>query len=129
MKITRILPKFLARTYQEEDLRRAEGRLEYHRVMARVFEERVAEGREELQRLEGRNSWMFQLVFLIVIVVIGYIAYTGIDVTSEYDDISKIRNQIFEDVIDPLAKKVLKHSSEYNLDEIIDSTISKYGDV
>ena len=72
---------------------------------------------------------MFQLVFLIVIVVIGYIAYTGIDVTSEYDDISKIRNQVFENVIDPLAKKVLKYSSESNLDEIIGSTISKYGDV
>ena len=71
---------------------------------------------------------MFQLVFLIVIVVIGYIAYTGIDVTSEYDDISKIRNQVFENVIDPLAKKVLKYSSESNLDEIIDSTITKYGD-
>ena len=72
---------------------------------------------------------MFQLVFLIVIVVIGYIAYTGIDVTSEYDDISKIRNQVFENVIDPLVKKVLKHSSESNLDEIINSTITKYGDV
>ena len=72
---------------------------------------------------------MFQLVFLIVIVVIGYIAYTGIDVTSEYDDISKIRNQVFENVSDPLAKKVLKYSSESNLDEIIGSTISKYGDV
>ena len=72
---------------------------------------------------------MFKIVFLIVIVVIGYIAYTGIDVTSEYDDVSKIRNQIFENVIDPLAKKVLKQSSESNLDEIINSTISKYGDV
>lgn len=72
---------------------------------------------------------MLKLAFLIVIVVIGYIAYSGINVTSEYEDISKIRNQVFENVIDPLAKKVLKHSSESNLDEIIDSTITKYGDV
>ena len=72
---------------------------------------------------------MLKTAFLIVIVVIGYIAYTGIDVASEYDDISKIRNQVFENVIDPLAKKVLKQSSESNLDEIIDSTITKYGDV
>jgi len=72
---------------------------------------------------------MFKLVFLIVVTVIVYIAYTGIDVTSEYDDMSKIRNQVFENVIDPLAKKVLKHSSESNLDEIIDSSITKYGDV
>ena len=71
---------------------------------------------------------MTKIIFLIAILVIGGVAYTGIDVTSEYDDISKIRNQIFENVIDPLAKKVLKYSSESNLDEIIDSTISKYGE-
>ncbi len=51
MKITRILPKFLAKTYQEEDLRRAETHLEYHRGMVRFFEDRVAEGRAELDRL------------------------------------------------------------------------------
>lgn len=51
MKITRILPKFLAKTYQEEDLRRAETHLQYHRGMVRVFEELVEEGREELERL------------------------------------------------------------------------------
>ena len=53
MKITRILPKFLAKTYQEEDLRRAEDKLEYHRVMVRVLQERVVEGHAELQRLRG----------------------------------------------------------------------------
>jgi len=52
MKITRILPKFLAKTYQEEDLRRAEISLQYHRGMVRVFEERVTEGRIELERLK-----------------------------------------------------------------------------
>ena len=51
MKITRIFPKFLAKAYQEEDLRRAEITLEYHRGLVRVFEERVAEGRAELERL------------------------------------------------------------------------------
>jgi hypothetical protein len=51
MKITRILPKFLAKSYQEEDLRRAETHLQYHKGMVRVFEERVAEGRDELDRL------------------------------------------------------------------------------
>jgi len=54
MKITRILPKFLARTFQEEDLRRAEINLEYHRGLVRVLEERVVEGREELERLNQR---------------------------------------------------------------------------
>jgi len=56
MKITRLLPKFLAKIYQEEDLRRAEISLQYHRGMVRVFEDRVAEGSEELQRLERRDS-------------------------------------------------------------------------
>jgi len=52
MKITRILPKFLAKTYQEESLRRAEDYLVYHRGMVRVFEEVVEEGRIELERLK-----------------------------------------------------------------------------
>jgi len=68
---------------------------------------------------------MFKIVFLILI-VIGFIAYTGIDVTSEYDSISKVRTQVFDDIIDPLTKKVLKYASESNFDEIIDTTITKY---
>ena len=55
MKITRILPKFLAKSYQEEDLRRAEIQLQYHKAMVRVFENRVSEGKEELERLKGYN--------------------------------------------------------------------------
>ena len=51
MKITRILPKFLAKTYQEESLRRTEIYLEYHRDLVRNLEYRVAEGRAELERL------------------------------------------------------------------------------
>ena len=51
MKITRILPKFLAKTYQEEDLRQAEITLEYHRDLVRNLEYRIAEGRAELDRL------------------------------------------------------------------------------
>ena len=55
MKITRFLPKFLAKAYQEEDLRRAETHLEYHKMMVRSLEYRVAEGREELERLRGQK--------------------------------------------------------------------------
>ena len=56
MKLTRILPKFLAKTYQQEDLRRTEIQLQYHQGMVRVLEERVSEGREELQRLERKSN-------------------------------------------------------------------------
>ncbi len=52
MKITKILPKFLAKSYQEEDLRRAEIQLQYHKEMVRVLEQRCSEGREELRRLK-----------------------------------------------------------------------------
>jgi len=51
MKLTRILPKFLAKAYQEEDLRRTEINLQYHMGMVRFFDERVTEGRAELDRL------------------------------------------------------------------------------
>ncbi len=57
MKITRILPKYLAKTYQQEDLRRTEIQLQYHRGMVRVFEERVQEGRIELERLRSGKDW------------------------------------------------------------------------
>jgi len=54
LKITQILPKFLAKSYQEEDLKRAEIHLEYHKGMVRVFQQRVSEGRKELHRLGGK---------------------------------------------------------------------------
>ena len=57
MKLTRILPKFLAKSYQEEDLRRAEIQLQYHKGMVRNLEYRVQEGKEELERLRGERNW------------------------------------------------------------------------
>ncbi len=71
---------------------------------------------------------MLKIVIFLIVIVIGYIAYTGISVDSEYDDISKVRDTVFENVIDPLTKKVLTYASESNLDEIFDSTVTNYGD-
>ena len=51
MKVTKILPKFLAKAYQEESLRRTEIYLEYHKDLVRNLEYRVAEGHAELDRL------------------------------------------------------------------------------
>jgi len=56
MKITKMLPKFLAIPYQEEDLRRAETHLEYHRLMVNSLQMRVAEGCNELQRLRSNRN-------------------------------------------------------------------------
>ena len=71
MKINRILPKFLARTYQQEDLRRAEIHLAYHKGMVRVFEERVVEGREELERLE-KKSWDAKSVLYLTKILVAF---------------------------------------------------------
>jgi len=53
LKITRILPKPLATYYQEYDLNRTDGQLEYYQAMVRVLEQRSQEGHEELRRLKG----------------------------------------------------------------------------
>jgi len=56
LKLTRILPKFLAKSYQAEDLRRVEMSLQYHKAMVESLEERVQEGKEELERLRRKNK-------------------------------------------------------------------------
>jgi len=52
MKITKILPKPLAIYYQEYDLNRTDGELEYYKAMVRVLEERSQEGHVELRKLK-----------------------------------------------------------------------------
>ncbi len=69
---------------------------------------------------------MLKYAFLIALVVIGYIAFTGTDVTEEYDAISEIRNIALDNVIDPFAKDILKQASESNIEEIIENSIEKF---
>ena len=56
MKITRILPRPLAIGYQEYDLNKVDGLLEYYRGMVRVLEIRSHEGHVELQRLKRESK-------------------------------------------------------------------------
>ena len=70
---------------------------------------------------------MIKIIFLIVI-ILGFIAYTGIDVSDEYGALSKTRMLIFENVIDPLVKKILAYVSESDFDLIVDDAIKKYGE-
>jgi len=56
MKITRILPKPLAIYYQEYDLNKVDGLLEYYRRMVLVLEEHSLEGHVELERLKEKND-------------------------------------------------------------------------
>jgi len=53
MKITRILPTNLAIGWQEYDLARTDGELEYLKAKLRVLEEISDQGHAELRRLKG----------------------------------------------------------------------------
>ena len=66
---------------------------------------------------------MIKLVLFLSIGIIGFIAYTGIDISNEYEAISEIRNDALNDVIDPLSKKILTEAANSNLDEIINDVI------
>lgn len=70
---------------------------------------------------------MFKYIILITIIVIGYVAYTGEDITEKYDAVSEIRTITWNDVIDPFVKDILKKASESNLDDAIKDSIQNYG--
>jgi hypothetical protein len=69
---------------------------------------------------------MLKLVFFVVALAIVYIAYTGVDVSSEYDAVTKVRNVALDEVVDPVTKKVLKQVSESELDKLVDSSFAEY---
>jgi len=66
---------------------------------------------------------MLKLALFLSIGIIGFVAYTGIDISSEYEAISEIRNDAFNEVIDPLSKKILTEAANSNLDEIVNNAI------
>ena len=76
----------------------------------------------------GNPIVLSKTIFFVLVLIVGVVAYTGIDVTSKYDDVSQMRDNALDGVIDPLTKNILKYASESNLDEIVGSTIAKYGD-
>ena len=69
---------------------------------------------------------MLKLVLFLGIIFVGFIAYTGIDITKEYEAISEIRNNALNKVVDPLSKTVLKETAESNLDEIVNDAVNKF---
>ena len=71
---------------------------------------------------------MIKLALFLSIVIIGFVAYTGIDISSEYEAISEIRNDAFNEVIDPLTKKILTEAANSNLDEIVNEAVSNMKD-
>jgi len=71
---------------------------------------------------------MIKLALFLSIVIIGFVAYTGIDISNEYEAISEIRNDAFNEVIDPLTKKILTEAANSNLDEIVNEAVSNMKD-
>jgi len=71
---------------------------------------------------------MLKLAIFLSIVIVGFIAYTGIDVTKEYDAVSNIRDDAFNKVVDPLSKKLLTEAANSNLDKIVDDAVSNLRD-
>ncbi len=55
MKLTRILPRKLAISWQEYDLNRTDGLLEYYEQLARIYKHASEEGHAELERLTRGN--------------------------------------------------------------------------
>ena len=56
MKITKILPKPFAIGWQEYDLNKVEALLQYHKTIVQNLEQRLGEGKEELQILRRKNN-------------------------------------------------------------------------
>jgi len=53
LKLTRILPRKLAVSWQEYDLNRTDSYLAYYEAMAKGYKQMSEEGHAELKRLEG----------------------------------------------------------------------------
>ena len=71
---------------------------------------------------------MLKLVLFLGVVIIGFVAYTVIDVTKEYDAVSNIRDDAFNKVVDPLSKKLLTEAANSNLDKIVNDAVSNLRD-
>ena len=55
MKLTRILPRRLAISWQEYDLNKTDGYLAYYEQLTRIYKQASEDGHVELERLKGGN--------------------------------------------------------------------------
>jgi len=62
---------------------------------------------------------MIKFLIFFIIVIIGFVIVTGANVTEEYQVVSKIRNEVLDDVIDPIVEKILVQAAESDLDETV----------
>ena len=71
---------------------------------------------------------MLKLALFLGVVIIGFVAYTGIDVSNEYEAVSDIRDNAFNKVVDPLSKKILAEAANSNLDKTINDAVNNLKD-
>ena len=71
---------------------------------------------------------MLKLAIFLSIVLVGFVAYAGIDVSNEYEAVSDIRDDAFNKVVDPLSKKILAEAANSNLDEIVNDVVNNLRD-
>ena len=71
---------------------------------------------------------MLKLVLFLGIVFIGFVAYTGIDISKEYEAVSHVRNDALNKVVDPISKKVLTETANSNFDEFVNNAVNKLKD-
>ena len=76
----------------------------------------------------GDELGLLKLVLFLGIIFVGFVAYTGIDITKEYEAVSELRDDALNKVIDPLSKTVLKEAADSNLDEIVNGAVNKLKD-
>ena len=67
---------------------------------------------------------MSKWIIAVVVFVLGYIAYSGIDVTSQYEKLTSIRDDAMH-LGDPLVKDGLERLGNSNFDKVVDGTIKK----
>jgi len=71
---------------------------------------------------------LLKALLFLGIIFVGFVAYTGIDVTKEYEAVSEIRDNALNKVVDPLSKNILKEAADSNLDEIVNDAVNKFKD-
>ena len=69
------------------------------------------------------NKWIIGIFIFGAV----YVAYTGIDVTDQYDDFTDIRDKALH-LGDPVVKDGLKRISNSNFDVVVDKAVEEIVD-
>jgi len=71
---------------------------------------------------------MLKLAIFLSIVLVGFVAYSGIDISNEYEAVSNIRDDAFNKVVDPLSKKILTEAANSDLNKVVNDAVNNLRD-